>query len=286
MGDLKNGNDYGVWARVYAGKLKSRVNDLLSGFNMKYYTIQLGIDFKQSLNQASLYLGGAVSYMDADQDFDKRSYGLNPIYGNRSGSGTLKGYGLALYATYIHDDGLYVDALFRYSYMKNKFNVLDTAGALINGKYSTNVFSTSVEVGKQYYFTPEKQGLYATPQVQLTYSSFDQDTVKASNGLRVNIGSRDSIIGRLGSELGYTLNDADPKNIFFKISYLKEFSNDGRFVLNTSPENYSMKSSWWQYEIGANTQINKDHNLYMNLNYNRGKHFNQRQINIGYRYTF
>lgn len=130
------------------------------------------------------------------------------------------------------------------------------------------------------------QNFYVTPQAQLTYTHFGSGTYKASNGLNVKVKSRDSWLGRVGAELGYQFKSENPVNVYARASYLKEFSNDGDFMLNHSRESYSMKGHWWQYEVGVNAKIGQQHNVYFNVNYNKGQRFNQKQLNIGYRYEF
>ncbi|KZX37088.1 autotransporter outer membrane beta-barrel domain-containing protein [Wohlfahrtiimonas chitiniclastica] len=289
MGELREGqNHVGLWGRAYGGKLDSFGNGLLSGFNMKYYSMQLGADYQVNLEHSRVYFGGAVSYLHGDQDFHKVANYLakgEVQTTDRDGDGTLKNYNAYLYATYMTDQNFYVDTILKYGHMRSKFGVKDSAGANVSGHSSLNLYGLSAEVGQRFYLEGD-QNFYVTPQVQLTYTHFGTGTYKASNGLNVKVKSRDSWLGRVGAELGYQFKSENPVNVYARASYLKEFSNDGDFMLNHSRESYSMKGHWWQYEVGINAKIGQQHNVYFNVNYNKGQRFNQKQLNIGYRYEF
>ncbi|MBS7831362.1 autotransporter outer membrane beta-barrel domain-containing protein, partial [Wohlfahrtiimonas chitiniclastica] len=289
MGELREGqNHVGLWGRAYGGKLDSFGNGLLSGFNMKYYSMQLGADYQVNLEHSRVYFGGAVSYLHGDQDFHKVANYLakgEVQTVDRDGDGTLKNYNAYLYATYMTDQNFYVDTILKYGHMRSKFGVKDSAGANVSGHSSLNLYGLSAEVGQRFYLEGD-QNFYVTPQVQLTYTHFGSGTYKASNGLNVKVKSRDSWLGRVGAELGYQFKSENPVNVYSRASYLKEFSNDGDFMLNHSHESYSMKGHWWQYEVGINAKIGQQHNVYFNVNYNKGQRFNQKQLNIGYRYEF
>ena len=50
--------------------------------------------------------------------------------------------------------------------------------------------------------------------------------------------------------------------------------------------NRDFGGGWWDNGIGLNMQINDRHNIYMDANYAKGSRFDQKQFNIGYRYSF
>lgn len=294
MGELKEGNDnsVGLWGRVYAGNIDSFSGGLLSGFKMNYHAIQLGADYRLPLDKAQIYFGGAFSYLDGSpkQNY-KNNGGFSGNYGmdDRHSRGKIKSYSASLYGIYKTDDHLYIDGLIKYSHMKNSFSVTDTAGSMVSANANSNAVSISGEIGKRFYFDAERNsGMYVTPQAQITYSSIGSATYKASNGLVVKIDKRKSVLGRVGAELGYKFKDDQDisGNVFTKVSYLREFSNDGTYFLNNSRQKHSFKGNWYQMEIGANINFKKRHNIYANVEFNKGNKFNQKQLNIGYRYEF
>ncbi|WP_026879319.1 autotransporter outer membrane beta-barrel domain-containing protein, partial [Ignatzschineria larvae] len=289
MGALHQDYEYGIWGRIYGGKLDSFADQGLDSFDMKYYSLQIGADHKWHFENSRLYLGIAASYLQADQDFDKRSNYLDNSeiqYRSQKGSGHLKNYNFYIYATYINDHNFYVDTLFKAGRMKSQFDVRDSANTLVKGKMSLNLFSLSAEIGQRFYFNEDRTGWYITPQAQFTYTKFGSGTFHATNGLNIKVNRRESQLGRLGTEIGYQLDSNNITNLYFRGSYLKEFSDDGQFYLNNSREKYSMKGHWWRYELGATRQFNKRAHGYLNLNYSTGQRFDQKQIEFGYRHEF
>ncbi len=287
IGELRTGsNTHGVWGRIYAGKIDANGKALLNGFNLKYASIQLGSDIKLSLDHGNLYLGGAISYFDSTHDYSKRANALATFDAGSAGSGKLKMYSVALYGTYIHENDFYVDVLLKYSHIKNNFKVRDSDALFVQSTSKANAFSGSVEIGKKFYFNQDKTNFYLTPQIQLTYTKFGSNRFNATNGLKIKTNDHHSLLGRAGLEFGYSFQSSNPMNVYMRTSYLKEFSGNSGYLLNTKYESHSLKDQWWQFTIGINAQIKKQHNIYANIDYNRGHYSKQKQINIGYRFEF
>lgn len=295
MGELTNStSSSGIWGRMYAGDLNTFSGDLLSGFKMKYQAIQIGADYSASLDNSRIYFGGAVSYLNGSPKHNYigiigKSYDQSSATGTGKSDGTIKSYSASLYGIYKSNSHLYLDGLIKYSYMKNDFTVSDSAGLAVSASANSHAISLSAEIGKRFYFDQLSQaGGYITPQLQIAYGNISNARYKATNGLVVKIDKRNSMLGRVGAELGYHFEDGKymTGNFFTKISYVREFSNDGIYWLNQSREKYSFKGDWYQMEIGANIEFNKNHNVYGNLEFNKGNKFDQKQVNLGYRYNF
>lgn len=285
LGELRTGNGLNdAWARVYGGHLDAFGSGLLSGFDMDYRGIQFGADRQIELGQNNqVYLGAAFGLLDTDQDYRLQTGDKE----RKNGSGSLKSYSASVYGTYLTDHQVYADVVAKYARMKNKFDVLDTANEKVDGKAHHNVWSLSTEVGKRFSQATEQGQFYVTPQAQLTLSYLNGATVKNSNGLTVGVGNQRSVLARLGTEFGYEFKEvANPTTLYAKLGYLKEFSGNATYTLNTSQESHSFKGHWWQFGLGVTTQIKQHHNVYFDLESNQGNRFDQRQINLGYRYQF
>ena len=75
--------------------------------------------------------------------------------------------------------------------------------------------------------------------------------------------------------------------MYFKTGYIREFSGKTHYTFNGADrESYDFGGGWWDNGIGLNMQINDRHNIYMDANYAKGSRFDQKQFNIGYRYSF
>ena len=267
-----------VWGRIYTGKLSSFNDNRLSGFDMDYYGLQLGLDRKLNYDKVNLYYGvmGGLSRGEVDHNV---------------GDGSTKNYSLGLYGTLQSQNGFYLDGLVKYMHMTNKFNTLTGGGSRVTGDGHTNGFSMGAEIGKRIHLTTaenNEQGWYLEPQAQLTYSHQDGATIEATNGLSTRLDSYNSLIGRASIILGYTIqSDKNPIDIYFKTGYQKEFDGETSYTFNrTVKEKYKFDGNWWDNGIGVNMRLNRNHHIYGDMVYSVGNKFDQKQVNAGYRYNF
>lgn len=267
-----------VWGRIYTGKLNSFNDNRLSGFDMDYYGLQLGLDRKLNYDKVNLYYGvmGGLSRGEVDHNV---------------GDGSTKNYSLGFYGTLQSQNGFYLDGLVKYMHMTNKFNSMTAGGYHVKGDGNTNGFSIGAEVGKRIHLSGAgnaDEGWYLEPQAQLTYSHQDGATINATNGLSTRLASYNSLIGRASLILGYTIqNNKNPIDIYFKTGYLREFDGKTSYTFNrVAKEKYDFGGNWWDNGIGINVRLNGKHHIYGDMVYSAGNKFNQKQINAGYRYNF
>lgn len=270
LGDMRNSGNVGdVWLRGFTGKLDSFSGKKLSKFDMNYHGFQFGVD--KQLSESSPFVIGA---------FVGQTYG-NPDY--NKGDGSLKSFNTGLYATYLNNSGWYIDSVAKYARVKNQFKVKDTANDRVHGNSHTNGLSLSLETGKKLNFN----NYYFEPQLQLSYSRQNGTTFNATNGLKVNLGDYNSLLGRTSALVGYQINSENSAiNIYAKTGFVREFSGDTFYKLNNNKESHSFKGNWWNNGLGINTQINKTHNFYLDLESSTGNRFDLIQANGGYRYSF
>ncbi len=267
-----------VWGRIYTGKLSSFNDNRLSGFDMDYYGLQLGLDRKLNYDKVNLYYGvmGGLSRGEVDHNV---------------GDGSTKNYSLGFYGTLQSQNGFYLDGLVKYMHMTNKFNSMTAGGYHVKGDGNTNGFSIGAEVGKRIHLSGAgnaDEGWYLEPQAQLTYSHQDGATINATNGLSTRLASYNSLIGRASLILGYTIQSGkNPVDVYFKTGYQKEFDGETSYTFNrTVKEKYKFDGNWWDNGIGVNMRLNRNHHIYGDMVYSAGNKFNQKQINAGYRYNF
>lgn len=278
MGDLRDGDQNGnIWARTFGGEMTTKGDRFLRGYDMSYWGLQVGADKKFNLKKGDLYVGGMFGYSKGDIDY-------------RHGSGSIDSTSVGAYSTYIADNGFYTDLVLKYGWMKDDFNVYDSAGNPVKGSdIETNAITASLEIGKKFYWnTKEKQGWYIEPQGQLSFSHMNGDSFTASNGLRISVDSVDSTLGRLGTNIGYEVKGGkNPINAYAKVSYVHEFDGDVNYRLNRSKESTSYGDSWWTYGVGITAKVGQKHHLYLDLERASGGNFTQKwAINGGYRFAW
>ncbi|SUB82712.1 P.93 [Pragia fontium] len=274
MGDLRqNGHSGDMWLRGFAGKFDSFAGGKLSRFDMNYNGMQLGAD-KQVTEQVPVFIGLFTGLTKGSPNY-------------ASGDGTVKSHHFGMYASYMAPDGFYLDGVVKYSRLKNEFSVRDSQNNRVNGDGNSDGISFSLESGQKLSLGQQDNGFYIEPQAQLSYSHQDAVQIKASNGLKVALGSYESMIGRASAVVGYELAQGNNSlNVYLKTGYLHELAGDTDYRLNGSPESHSFKGGWWNNGVGVSAQLSQQHIVYLDLDTSTGNRFNQRQINAGYRFNF
>lgn len=278
LGELRRTENHqgDFWLKGFAGKLNSFGGNAVSGFDMNYKGTQAGIDKRIDTNAGRLFVGGMVGFTDADPNY-------------RGGNGTTKDIHFGLYSTYLTDDDFYIDGIVKYTEMRNRFNVKDTLGNTVTGKGNSKGYSASLEIGKRFYLSGLKQagGYYIEPQAQVTYGYQGGMTINGSNGLKTKLSDYNYTLGRASAIVGYSIEGANPIDVYFKTGYVREFDGNTSYRFNQANKiNHSFKGGWWDNGIGINAQINSKHNIYADINYASGSKFDQKQLNLGYRYSF
>lgn len=279
LGDLRNSEVAGVksdglWMKGFGGKLSAFSGSSMSGFDMAYTGTQLGIDKNIDIQSGRLLVGIMGGFTRT-----------NPNY--RDGNGTGKNYTAGLYATYLNDNGIYVDNVIKYNSMHNQFNVKDTARNSVKGTGKTQGIMLSTEIGKRFWLESKQQGFYLEPQLQLSYGYQNGDTVNASNGLKVGLSHYNSTLGRVSGIAGYQIQGENPINVYVKTGIVREMSGGASYRFNNGDKkDHTFRSSWFDNGIGANITINKQHNIYAEADYSTGGKFDNAMFNLGYRYSF
>lgn len=273
IGDVRQGKTGGnVWLRGMDGRFSGFANGKLSNFSMNYTGYQFGVD-KRLSDDLPIYLG---LFMGATEG--------SPHY--RTGDGTTKSEHFGIYGTWLNDAGFYLDGVLKFNRLRNQFDVSDTQNNRVSGHGVSSGLSGSLEAGKKFSFSDELTGFYLEPQLQLTAGHQDGTSVKASNGLNIDLSSYKSMMGRASVLAGYEVNQSNYKlNTYVKTGVFREFDGDAAYALNGSDERLSFKGNGWNNGIGVSAQIS-NHTLFIEGDMVNGNRFNQRQVNAGYRFSF
>ncbi|MDL2280793.1 autotransporter outer membrane beta-barrel domain-containing protein [Selenomonadales bacterium OttesenSCG-928-I06] len=282
LGDLRDTpSAAGFWFRGYGGQMESNSRSFVRGFDMDYSGMQMGYDRKIKTNKkGTTYIGGMIGYSKGDINYSMDKSGTG-------GNSDIDSKTVGLYTTYIQDNGFYADALLKYMWLKNKFNVLDTVGDRVTGdNVSTGGMGFSIELGKRFKFKQNEQGeaWYVEPQIQYSYTHQDGGNFHASNGLKIGVDSFTSSLGRIGFRIGY---ETKKTNLYLKASYEKEFDGDVNIVANNMDIPESFGDNWWVYGVGYTSQINDRNNIYLSVERAQGGKFTEPwKIYAGWRLSF
>lgn len=291
MGELRNNDDtQGVWARVFTGKQTSTM-DLIPS-DSTYVTVQGGYDYGFGVTGGTNYLGVALSYGYTSSETDRSTNAIASITGYSSKSSNIE---IAVYNSYIQDEGWFSDTIAKFGYIMSDFDIYEQSSTQ---KQSLSNFALSLgqEVGYRFALGSEKNW-FIDPQVELVAGYINSTDLSQAQGGQILDGKLDSVFlfrTRVGSDFGYSLKkdknqydfrlglsyeyDVANADAFFDIASAnmsKVFSNavdnDGRVVLN----------------LGTNMKFGENMRLYFDFEKSfAGKITTDYQVNLGFRYGF
>ena len=265
LGELRDSKgEHGAWARMARGESKYGSQNVKNQYN--YY--QVGYDEKLSTNP-NWTVGVALTRTEGNSTFAR-------------GTGENKHTGLAIYGSYLSDNGSFVDLIAKYARMDNDYS---TIGAGVgDASYETNGYSLSAEYGKRF---TKNNGFWIEPQVELTYGTVGSVDYLTSKGARVHQDSVDSLVGRLGFSLG---KDIKQGNVYVRASYLYDFDGETKATMSgagTARFEQDLGGGWWEVGVGTNINLSDATHLYFDVEKTYGGNVaTPWQWNAGVRWSF
>lgn len=304
MGELReNAHSQGVWARVFNGALS---NDFGLSTKSNYTTIQAGYDYAFGSEGANNYLGFALSYAlstsTSEHAFDdkgqKRS--IDSIYSNA--------FELALYNSYVSDEGWYNDTIAKFSYLMSDFkinNITNPSNVTSTTNDAKNFALTlSDEVGYKFALGESKEwGI--TPQLELGFGYFSQSNFKQTlENLGAFLQSNSDFLltlrTRVGSNFSYDFKSFTQAKDFNASLYLGAFYeydyvSGGEITFRTdqitqdTQNNLSNLQSDGRVVLNAGVNMSVKDNTRIYFDFEKsflGKINTDYQVNFGVRYSF
>lgn len=234
MGDLRaSEGKSGAWARYDGGKLSGD-----NGLDSDFHTIQVGVDTVPTPDSARF--GVAFSYTDGDMDYARNS-------------SDMKAYSLAGYATWMADNGMFVDTVVRMAKFENDLTVDNTH----KGSMDSLAMSVSGEAGWRFDLN---NLFYVEPQAEVMYTYIDGDNFELGNA-RYTVDSMDSFTGRLGFASGIKCPN-NKGDLYVRASVVHEFLGDstihGQAAGSTGMVKVDGQDTWVEYGIGGNFNLTKN----------------------------
>ena len=267
MGELRDSSaEHGVWARVYGGKVENG-----SQYDNEYQTYQVGYDKKYTVDNGRVYLGYLVSYTDGETNY---SYGTGENYSVDTG----------IYATWMNNNGHYVDVLYKVSRLNNKFDMKDVED--VKGDYDTYGISLSAEYGKRFDITEK---WFAEPSVGMHLGRLGDETYTTDGGIEVSQDSIYTAEGRVGAAVGYKFSDKG--NVYARTHVVKEFAGEvdteyeRNGAYNSTSEDFG--DTWFEFGVGVNYRFTENMNVYADIERTGDSTVETKwQGNLGFRYEF
>ena len=292
MGDIRNGDTDGLWVRTYARK-DSAHGSFGNGFEQDTYGIHLGADHVVKAGKdASWLIGGAFHYGQSDMDGTADAAG---------GSADVDQYTFKAYATYMKDNGAFVDLVLHAGYYDTELTGL--ANSKMTGfkaDYSNWGYGVSAEVGHRFEFGESASAWYVEPTAQLTWFHAEGKDFTTSTGLAVSQGDADFITGRLGAAMGKTFalgTDSDPLASYLSVGLkggmLYQFDGDQTITAHGTDgatvhcDAMDLKGARAYYGLTADWKIDDAWRVYGQISREEGSGYTKDyDASIGVRYAF
>lgn len=292
MGDIRNGDTDGLWVRTYARK-DSAHGSFGNGFEQDTYGIHLGADHVEKAgNDASWLIGGAFHYGQSDMDGAADAAG---------GSADVDQYTFKAYATYMKDNGAFVDLVLHAGYYDTELTGLaNNKMAGFKADYSNWGYGISAEAGHRFEFGETASAWYVEPTAQLTWFHAEGKDFTTSTGLAVSQGDADFITGRLGAAMGKTFalgTDSDPLASYFSVGLkggmLYQFDGDQTITAHGTDgatvhcDAMDLKGARAYYGLTADWKIDDAWRVYGQISREEGSGYTKDyDASIGVRYAF
>ena len=264
MGELRdNPGSIGGWVRLYGSEMEYGGQSVTN----KSASIQVGSDYQIG----DWKVGGAFSYTDGSASYDL-------------GEADSKTYALAVYGTWMAENGMFVDLIGKYGRLSNDFELNG-----MDGDSDNNAYSVSAEFG--WRFEPASFA-FIEPQAEVTYSRIDGDTFTTKNAVRVEQDDFDSLIGRVGVRIGAKFPE-NLGNLYLRVSGAYDFQGENeavaRAVNGVARQKISddLGGGWIETAIGGNFRLTDSTNVYVDLERtNGGEVVENWRWNLGLRTEF
>lgn len=274
LGELRLGKDEGgVWTRAIGSRYNIAEHSSRA-FSQDNTGVEIGADKAIGLASGKVYVGGMLGTAKSELNFGEGA------------SGQIDSRMLGAYATYLNDNGVYVDSVLKYSRFDNDLKLPTNLGNAVKGSYSANGYGVDVEVGKHITL---KDGWFVEPQVELSATRTTAAKYTASNGLRVDSAAMDSLQSRVGSLFGRSLElgngmQAQP---YVKASYVAEHAGDSHVRVNGHKLKSELPGNRAELGVGGILQVSERSKLSLDAEFAKGNDIEQPWgVTLGYRYLW
>lgn len=274
LGELRLGQDEGgVWTRAIGSRYNIAEHSSRA-FSQNNSGVEIGADKAIGVASGKVYVGGMLGTAKSELNFGEGA------------SGQIDSRMLGVYATYLNDNGVYVDSVLKYSRFDNDLKLPTNLGNAVKGSYSANGYGVDVEVGKHIQL---KDGWFVEPQVELSATRTTGANYTASNGLRVDSAAMNSLQSRVGSLFGRSLELGNGMRAqpYVKASYIAEHAGDSHVRVNGHKLKSELPGNRAELGLGGILQVSERSKLSLDAEFAKGNDIEQPWgVTLGYRYLW
>ncbi|HHL4511164.1 TPA: autotransporter outer membrane beta-barrel domain-containing protein, partial [Escherichia coli] len=263
----------GVWGR-YTGSDNRISGGASSGYTLTQNGFETGADKVFELDESSLAVGTFFSYSD------------NSIKHARGGKSKVDSTGGGLYATWVDNDGYYVDGVIKFNRFSNELRTWMSDGSAVKGDYSQNGFGGSLEAGRVFSLNEDA---WAQPYVRTTAFRADEKDIRLNNGMKANISATKSLQAEVGVKLGMPL-DVGGKEVkpYLSAAVIHEFSDNNKVRINDTYDfRNNISGTTGKYGLGVSAQLTPNAGVWIEARYENGKRTESSGTgSVGFRLNF
>jgi outer membrane autotransporter barrel domain len=267
MGDLRMGKQSSddFWARTYADKYSVQPGGGYA-YSQLVRGAEIGKDNPQAFKGGKKYTGFVLGAGKAENTY------------SAGGSGTTDSKYAGAYASWLKDDGSYVDVIGKYNWFSHRFQTASDSGS-----YDNRGLGLSAEIGKRF---DKGNGVYLQPEAELASLWAGSASYTTTNGMTVESPSTRSLQLRLGVTAGRTWQDGDgaKRQFYGKVSWVNEFAGDSTVSVDSAAFDSSLKGHQWVTGLGF-VEDAGHYQLYMDVEKSWGNTVSKKWgVNLGYRW--
>jgi len=249
----------GIWAKTFGGKDSYNANAV--DLSNNYWGAQVGYD---RMYDNGWILGAAIDYQKGSSSYNYTDDDFGVIGGN---SGDNKLYSVGLYASKDLGKGAHMDFAAKAGSVRSEFSVHNGIGTELSGIYRNRGYSATASLAKR--IGTDKS--YLEPQAQLTWAHLGgRNFAAVTDGgevLDVNQGNYNSLVGRLGLELGKT---GRLGSVYARFGLAHEFSGDitGNYSAEdggSKTTSVETKGTWAEMSLGTTLNIKPNASAYFDV---------------------
>jgi outer membrane autotransporter protein len=273
MGEVRGKQQADSWIRAYGSRFNASTGD--------------GVDYRN--NQSGLSFGADVPLPVSIGQLNlglMAGYSKNSLELDQGASGKIASYYLGGYATWLLEDGYYLDGVLKLNRFRNESKVAMSDGANTKGSYNSSGVGGSLEFGRHIRFGED---YFVEPYAQLTSVWVRGDRYALDNGMQASNKRTQSVVGKLGTSLGrsITLQSGGVLQPYVRVAAAQEFSRNNQVKVNTSRFDNDLSGSRAELGAGVSVKLSERLQLHADFDYMKGKRLEQPWgANVGLKLAF
>jgi len=274
MGEVRNGQGSGVWARTYSNRYKLSAASNLT-YDQDQSGFSVGADGQLPSNGNGQWLLGVMAGT-SKSDLNMK----------RGTSGDIDSYYVGLYSTWLADNGYYVDAVLKLNRFDNSSDVRMSDGTKAKGSYDNSGVGLSVEAGRHIKLADD---WFVEPYAQLASLWVDGDKYHLDNGMQAESNHANSLLGKVGTSFGkrIALANGGFAEPYMKLAVAHEFVDNNQVKVNDDRFTNDLSGTRGEIGGGVAMQVSEKLQMHFDVDYSKGNNVEQPYgVNLGLRYNF